>query len=95
MFDWIRGLFRGFFRARRSPEGRELFDALSEREQQILLREMADSSRNAMASPGDSLAGSEGFMDSLTKMALNPAVRSGSIPNLGIPSQSLDETRGN
>ena len=89
MFGWIRRVFG----ARRSPDGHELFYALSEREQRILLRELADSSRNAMGSPGDSLAGAEGFMDSVTKIALNSAVRSGSIPNLGIPSQSLDETR--
>ena len=89
MFAWIRGIFG----KRRHPEGHELFDALTEREQQILIREMADSSRNAMGSPGDSLSGSEGIMDSITKIALNPAVRHGTLPNLGIPSQSLDETR--
>ena len=89
MIRWMRRIFS----AKRSAEGHELFEALSEREKQILLRELKDSSRNAMPSPGNFLTGSEGFMDSMTRIGLNPAVRSGTIPNVGIPSQSLDETR--
>ena len=81
------------FRSRRSPEGRELFDALPEREKQVLIRELAESTRNPMNSPSDFLSGADGIMDSITRIELNPAVRSGTLPNLGIPSQSLDETR--
>ena len=89
MFAWIRGIFGKRLR----PDGRELFDALTEREQAILLRESADSSKNALDSPGNFLSGSDGIVDSMTRISLNPAVRQGAVPNVGIPSQSLDETR--
>jgi len=89
MFSWVRRAFRG----RRSPNGHELFNALSEREQQILLREMADSSRNAMPSPSSSVGTGDSILDKSASLNLNPAIRGGSIGNVGVPAQSLDETR--
>ena len=64
--------------------------SLTERELQILERELVDSRRNAMASPGDSLSGGDAKS---AAAAINPS-RTGSMYATGIPNQALGETKG-
>ena len=85
-------LFRKL-RKRSEETGFELFEALSEREKQILLRELKDSSRNAMGSPSSSVGTGDSILDKAASIGMNQAIRGGSTGNVGIPSQSLDETR--
>jgi hypothetical protein len=67
---------------------------MTERERAILERELRDSARNAMGSPLDMTSSGDGMMGKSANIALNPAIRGDSSWNVGIPSQSLDETKG-
>ena len=67
---------------------------MSERERAILERELKDSARNAMGSPLDMTSSGDGMMGKSANIALNPAIRGDNSWNVGIPSQSLDETKG-
>jgi hypothetical protein len=67
---------------------------MTERERKILERELGDSARNAMGSPLDSTSSGDGIFGKAATIGLNPAIRDGSSGNVGIPSQSLDETKG-
>jgi hypothetical protein len=85
MWGWLKGIFGRGHKA--SPEGHQLFDELSQRDREILQRELADSRRNAMGDPGDSLSGATGIFGTRTstKIALNAQARTenGSLPNVG------------
>ena len=63
---------------------------MTERERQILERELAESQRNPMASPASSLSGPDA---KTSAAAANPS-QPGSAFATGIPGQSLGETKG-
>ncbi len=94
MWGWISRLFG----KRSDPNGHELYDALSPREKAILQRELEESGRVPMGNPGGgALDGSEGFMDSITKISLNASARTstGGLPNVGRTTVEPGETRRN
>jgi hypothetical protein len=90
MFGWIRRLKArsGSWRRRATPY------PMTERERAILERELRDSARNAMGSPLDTTSSGDGILGKSANIALNPAIRGDDSWNVGIPSQSLDETKG-
>jgi hypothetical protein len=47
-----------------------------------------------MGSPLDLTSSGDGMMGKSANIAMNPAIRGGDSWNVGIPSQSLDETKG-
>jgi hypothetical protein len=67
---------------------------ITERERRILERELEDSARNAIVTPLDETSSGDGILDKWAKIEMNPAIRGGDSWNVGIPSQSLDETKG-
>ena len=67
---------------------------LTERERKILERELAESARNPLVTPLDTTSSGDGIMGKAANIAMNPAIRGGDSWNVGIPSQSLDETKG-
>lgn len=79
-------------RIRRS-RGRATLFPMTDREREILERELRDSARNAIVTPLDSTSSGDGIYDQAAKMELNQAIRGGDCWNVGIPSQSLDETK--
>lgn len=94
MWGWLSRLLG----KRRDPNGHELYDALSPREKAILQRELEESGRVPMGNPGGgALDGSEGFMDSITKIGLNAAARTttGGLPNVGRTIVEPGKTRRN
>jgi hypothetical protein len=90
MFGWIRRLKArsANWRRRATPY------PMTERERAILARELRESARNAMGSPLDTTSSGDGILGKAANIAMNPAIRGGSTGNIGIPSQSLDETKG-
>jgi hypothetical protein len=95
MFNWLNRLLT---RNRKKRDALSL-NELTERERTILIRELADSKRNPMGDPGDSLSGATGIFGTRTdtKIGLNADARisNGSLPNIGNLSQSLSETKKN
>ena len=95
MRNWLNRLFAGNRKKRTSLRLSEM----TERERMILICELADSRRNAMGDPGDSLSGATGIFGTrtATKIGLNADARisNGSLPNIGNLSQSLSETKKN
>ncbi|MDE2387131.1 MAG: hypothetical protein KGL77_05500 [Actinomycetales bacterium] len=91
MIRWINKLLGRKDNA--SATRHEVFDALTPREQEILRRELADSARNAMGDPGDSLSGATGIFGTrtATKIGLNQSARidNGSVPNVGRLTEEL------
>ena len=67
---------------------------MTERERKILERELRDSARNAIATPLDTTSSGDGILGKSATIGMNPAIRGGDSGNVGIPSQSLDETKG-
>lgn len=91
MFGWIRRLRD----SRRRARGRATPYPMTARERKILERELRDSARNAISTPLDATSSGDGILGKAANIAMNPAIRGGSTGNVGIPSQSLDETKGN
>ncbi len=89
MFGWIRRLRNGAARSRR----RATPYPMTERERKILERELRDSARNAIVTPLDETSDGDGILGKWAKIEMNPAIRGGDSWNVGIPSQSLDETK--
>ena len=90
MFGWIRRLKGRSARSRR----RATPYPMTERERNILERELRDSARNAIVTPLDTSSSGDGILGKVAKIEMNPAIRGGDSWNVGIPSQSLDETKG-
>ena len=67
---------------------------MTERERAILERELKDSARNAIVTPVDETSDGDGILGKWAKIEMNPAIRGLDSWNVGIPSQSLDETKG-
>lgn len=67
---------------------------MTARERKILERELRDSARNAIVTPLDETSDGDGILGKSANIAMNPAIRGGDSWNVGIPSQSLDETKG-
>ena len=67
---------------------------MTARERKILERELRDSARNAIATPLDTTSSGDGILGKSANIGMNPAIRGGDSWNVGIPSQSLDETKG-
>lgn len=88
MLRWLRS--RKSTSGQKSPSSRPL----TERERLILARELAESARNPMVTPLDTTSSGDGIYGKAAKILMNPAIRGGSTWNVGIPSQSLDETKG-
>lgn len=89
IFRWLNPFKRRHKSAAEGP-----VRPMTERERAILERELRDSARNAMGSPLDMTSSGDGMMGKSANIALNPAIRGDSSWNVGIPSQSLDETKG-
>jgi hypothetical protein len=66
---------------------------MTERERVILERELKDSTRNAIVTPLDTTSSGDGIFDKAANIEMNQAIRGGDTWNVGIPSQSLDETK--
>lgn len=90
MIGWIRRLKARSAKSRR----RATTYPMTERERKILERELKDSARNAIVTPLDETSDGDGILGKWAKIELNPAIRGGDSWNVGIPSQSLDETKG-
>ena len=90
MFGWLKRLRDSKGRAR----GRATPYPMTQRERKILERELKDSARNAIVTPLDSTSSGDGILGKWAKIEMNPAIRGGDSWNVGIPSQSLDETKG-
>ena len=67
---------------------------MTDRERSILDRELKDSARNAIVTPLVETSDGDGILGKWAKIEMNPAIRGGDSWNVGIPSQSLDETKG-
>ena len=90
IFRWLN-----LFKRRQTSAGAKApARPMTDRERAILERELRDSARNAMGSPLDMTSSGDGIMGKSANMGMNPAIRGGDSWNLGIPSQSLDETKG-
>lgn len=90
MFGWFRQLKESRSRSR----GRATPYPLTDRERRILERELKDSARNAIVTPLDETSDGDGILSKSAKIGMNQAIRGGDTWNVGIPSQSLDETKG-
>ncbi len=90
MFDFLFSLMR----RKANKRGRATLYPMTERERQILERETEDSARNAIVTPLDETSSGDGILGKWAKIEMNPAIRGGDSWNVGIPSQSLDETKG-
>ena len=90
MIGWIQRLRDKKRRAR----GRATPYPMTDRERKILERELKDSARNAIVTPLDETSDGDGILGKWAKIEMNPAIRGGDPWNVGIPSQSLDETKG-
>lgn len=90
MFGWIKRLRD----SRRIARGRATPYPMTARERKILERELRDSARNAIVTPLDETSDGDGILGKWAKIDMNPAIRGGDSWNVGIPSQSLDETKG-
>lgn len=90
ILDWLNP-FKRRHKAGRAEKG---VRPMTARERAILERELRDSARNAMGSPLDMTSSGDVIMGKSANIAMNPAIRGGDSWNVGIPSQSLDETKG-
>ena len=88
---WSTGANIRQFRSKTSNKSAR---TLTERERKILARELAESARNPLVTPLDTTSSGDGIYGKAANILMNPAIRGGSTGNVGIPSQSLDETKG-
>jgi uncharacterized membrane protein len=88
---WSTGAMFSRFRSKNSRKGPR---PLTDRERKILDLELAESARNPLVTPLDTTSSGDGIYGKAANILMNPAIRGGSTGNVGIPSQSLDETKG-
>ena len=94
MWGWLSRLFG----MRSDPNGHELYDELSPREQEIFQRETAESRYRAMPDTGSILSDAPDMtgLRTGTKIDLSPELRThnGSVPNVGLVSPGPSGNRG-
>lgn len=88
---WSTGAMFSRFRSKNSRKGSR---PITDRERKILDRELAESARNPLVTPLDTTSSGDGIYGKAANILMNPAIRGGSTGNVGVPSQSLDETKG-